>query len=98
MDGQETGRKNKSKKNTSGQTDGRTDGQTDERTDRRTNRRTNERTQTGVAELASQITDAECRVRQTHARSEFIYKMCDRTQSLLGFYSVNTIFILGYRC
>ncbi len=37
--------------------------------------RTDERTQRGVAKSASQITSAECRVRQTDARSEFIYKI-----------------------
>jgi hypothetical protein len=41
-------------------------GQTDGRTD--------EQTQRGVVESASQITGAECRVRQTHALREFIYK------------------------
>jgi hypothetical protein len=50
----------------------RTDGRTDGRTDRRTDGQTNERTQRGVAESASQITGAECRVRQTDARRNLL--------------------------
>ncbi len=42
---------------------------TDGRMNRRTNERTDERTQRGVAESTSQITGAECRVRQTNART-----------------------------
>jgi hypothetical protein len=48
-------------------------------TDERTHRRTNRRTQRGVVESTPQITGAECRVRQTDARThrlrEFIYKI-----------------------
>jgi hypothetical protein len=54
---------------TNGQTDERTDGRMDRRTNGRTNGQMDERTQRGVTESASQITGAECRVRQTHAQT-----------------------------
>jgi hypothetical protein len=51
------------------QTHARTDGRMDERTHAQTDGRTDKRTQREVAESASQIIGAECRVRQTHART-----------------------------
>jgi len=56
-------------------TNGRTDGQTDGHGEKNTSGQTDERTHRGVAESASQITGAECRIGQTHAPSDFIYKI-----------------------